>query len=78
MRRASPAIVGFSNKQRSGNSTAQAWRNPLATIQQSIEILRVDIRWELYSRRLSTVAGSYPGSNGLVDGRIGITPIFVK
>jgi hypothetical protein len=43
-------MVGFSNKQRSGNSTLKGWRNPLATIQQAIEILRVDFRCELCSR----------------------------
>jgi hypothetical protein len=39
-----------------------------ATSQQAIEILRLGIRCELCPRWLSTVAGSYQGSNGLVDG----------
>ena len=39
-----------------------------ATSQQAIESLNVAIRCELCSRWLSTVTGSFPGSNGLVRG----------
>ena len=48
----------------------KAWRNPLAPIQQAIEILRLGVRCELCSRWLSTVAGPFPESNGFGDGEI--------
>jgi len=40
-----------------------------------MDIFKVEIKCELCSRWLSTVAGSYPGSNGLVAGEISGTPI---
>jgi hypothetical protein len=43
-----------------------------------MEIFRIEIRWALCSRWLSTVVGSYPGSNGEVRGGISGTPIDLR
>jgi hypothetical protein len=49
-----------------------------AIIQQAMEIFRIDMRLALWSRWLMTVAGSYPGSKGLVSAGSSGTPISLK
>src|SRR6266568_5084777 len=46
-----------------------------AISQHAIEIFRIDMNWQLCSKWLSRVVGSYPGSNGLVRAGSSFTPI---